>query len=476
MKNVDDITFTLFVNNSLTQKSMSEVEEALMKNGEIDAAIKASIINHSVNRNVADDMLGLDDVQYSENNTSGKDRISFEAGSIGVNNGSLTNNEVIMSEKLTKEEILKIQDLIRSFEDFKNPEKPLEDNLADFYLNECPGTFPEDAIEIVRSLKSGVETFNSSFRRAMEDNAFDYSSELKNISADMSLKERYELYINFLAALETISVENLSEEQKTQIENYEEIRSRIYVKGEVSEEMVEDVESKIANLIDNNTLCLGSVEALKHLIAELPNGSDAIGQITLSENQGYREKLVASMATYIAYQNGDIESLRNLNLSPESIAISTSAGIEEMNVLSELGSGKTTVDNAIKILKIIGGVALFALLAYASVVAISAIGVLISSLFMGIWGASTIATIGALAISLFCVYSLTNTAVDVGASIMKISSRLFDMVVGVWRETAWPAIKSAIQSTVNWFSSLFNKKSILVQDENSNVNVSSAVE
>lgn len=67
---VDDFTFSLFTNNALSQAKMKEVEKALIQNNEIDISIQASILNYTVNKKLAEDILGTD----IEENINPKDR------------------------------------------------------------------------------------------------------------------------------------------------------------------------------------------------------------------------------------------------------------------------------------------------------------------------------------------------------------------------------------------------------------------
>ena len=186
-----------------------------------------------------------------------------------------------------------------------------------------------------------------------------------------------------------------------------------------------------------------------------------------------REKMITSMATYIAYQNEELESLKGQELSPEVIAISVAAGVEEMHVMDDLNSGRTTIDKAIKVLKIIGGIALFSLLAYVAFNCITAIGTLSMVMFMVAFGSTTIATVGALLASIFVVWSLTNSAFDAGEKIMNWSSRIFDVVVNTWRETVWPSIFTVLHNIGDWFVSLFQKRTIVESQQNEdNIQVS----
>ena len=107
---VDDMTFSRFVNNDLPQAKMAEVEKALIEDGEIDASIQASILNYSVNKDYADDLLGTD-----EKNIAAKDRTTLYDDSKEVNDESLILKSTTMDSKLSKEEILKVQEHVAKF-------------------------------------------------------------------------------------------------------------------------------------------------------------------------------------------------------------------------------------------------------------------------------------------------------------------------------------------------------------------------
>lgn len=462
---VDDITFNLFVNNNLPQAKMIEVEKLLMQSNEIDATIQASILNNSLNKDMAEEMIGVDNENKLEEILAPQDRSTCCVDSKEVNKEKLIINSTAMNNYLTKEEILKVQELTEKFNESYNAEIPLEENLVQFYLTQRPGIFPEDAYEVVKGLKSGIDSFNSNLQKALSAEGFDYVAELSKISSELPNKEKYELYINFLAALQTLSLNNLSQEQLAQIDSFQTIRERLVVNKDVSDEMMIEAEKQIAQMIETNTLCLGSVESLKNLMGQLPNGMEAIEKAVRGSENDMREKLIAGMATYIAYQNDEIESLRGQQLTPQTIAISTAAGIEEMHILNDLNAGRTTVDKAIKMLKIIGGIALFTLLAYFAFVGITTIGTLTMGTIMFAFGASTVATIGAFLASLFVVWSLTDSTINIAGEILTWSSRAFDVVINTWRETAWPTIKNALTDTWNWIASLFNKEAVIRQDQ-----------
>lgn len=157
---VDDITFCRFVNNDLPQAKMIEIEKTLIEDGEINASIQASILNHSINKDYADDLLGID-----EKNISPKDRTSLYDDSKETNNKSLILKSTTMNNKLSKEEILKVQDLVVKFNESYNADLSLKENLVKFYLSQRPGALPEDAYSITGGLESGIVSFNANLKR-----------------------------------------------------------------------------------------------------------------------------------------------------------------------------------------------------------------------------------------------------------------------------------------------------------------------
>ena len=449
---IDDFTFCLFVDNALSHEDMQKVEKQLIEVNEADATLHASMLSYTLNKDLADEMLGI------EKNVDQKARNVEEQDSRILNTESLTQKSTTMNNKLSKEEILKVQELVVKFNESYDGQLSLKENLVNFYLTQRPGAFPEDAYSITSGLESGIVSFNANLKKALENGEFDYAAELREIALEMPLNEKYQLYMNFLAALQTLCVENLSAEQTSQLEGIQTIQKPLIVEGNVTEDMLHELEDKIGQLLKNNNLCLGSVENLKELMEELPNGTEAVENIVADSEQDVREKMIASMATYIAYQNEELESLEGQELSPEVIAISVAAGVEEMHVMDDLKSGRTTVDKAIMILKIIGGIALFSLLVYVALFEVAIIAGVTLAVFYKVFGASLIVTIVACALSLVAGLGAMKIMEKVGEAIMDFSSRTFDLLVDTWRKLAWPAIKNAVCVTWQYIAQYYKRQ------------------
>lgn len=462
---VNDLLFSKFVGNALPQAKMVEVEQQLINDGEVLSAVQASIADYELHADRANKLLGIDDDVHQgiEKKSLANDRNDMVVVSEIVNSETTIKNNTVMNINFSKDEALKVQELVTAFNEKYNQKLTLDENLAQFYMSQRPGAFPEDAHEVVKGLHEGINVFNANLQKAFSEEGLDYAAELQKVTADIPVAEKYEMYLNFLAAITTLSLNNMTEEQLAQVEGYQVIKEQLKPEGEVTEEMLADVEKRIAEVLENNTLCLGSVEALRQLIIRLPEGTEAIEQVITGSETDVRQKLIAAMCTYVMYENGEIESLKGQELNPESIAVGAAVGIEQANVINDVHLGRTALDVAIRILKIIGGVALlsiFILAAFKFVVGIA--------LFSSLWsiyllGVSNISILVSVLFGLAVGWEVSKLFAKPISDIMHFSSRVFDSIVTLWRKTAWPTIKQTCVSAWKWLRSLVEKKTVVTQ-------------
>lgn len=218
---------------------------------------------------------------------------------------------------------------------------------------------------------------------------------------------------------------------------------------------------------------MGTTDSLRRIIASLPEGDEAIETAITGSEKDVKDKLVASIATYILYEKGELKSIEGENITPEMIAISTSMGIEQANIVNELNSGNITIDKAIHILKIIGGVALWAFLAYMISLSVSAVAVISAALMNMLLGFSTITNIAAAVFGIFVGWKLTTSMCDTAEGLVNISSRVFDVIVNTWREIAWPRLKMFYENVSEWICSL-KERGRITQDNVNEVDLNVA--
>lgn len=448
---VDDNTFNDFVNNSLPRERMTAVEAQLRADGEADSALAAAVLNFDLNMARAPEILG-DDFFSPE-----KDRSVGEAVSKEANNPETTLKSIAMNNQFTPEELQAVQAIVNDFNATRPEGTALRESLVRYYLTSRPGTSPEDGAAVVDAVAAGIKSFNDGLRQALEQGQYDYAARLREIGAGMPIKDRYELYINFLAALQTMEMSNLTSEQFSEIQDFNEIKTRLSVPGEVSEEMMAEAEEKIAALLRENTFCMGSLESLKELVEALPQGEAAVTGRILGSEADLRDKMIASVAAYIAYKDDRLPSLTGQEISPEAMAVTVSAGVAQAQVIEDLAAGRTTVDRAIHILKIIGGVALVCLLAVAALAGLVYVGVAVETALLMLGSAPFLAVLGSVA----AIWWLSGYAVRAVGEITAFSGRMFDMVTGTWRRRVWPALKNVLATTAAWFAQLFARKTVV---------------
>ena len=127
----------------------------------------------------------------------------------------------------------------------------------------------EEAEKIVEGLTKGIRTFHEELTEALKNSGVNYVEKLQELGQDLSNEQRYEIYINFLSMLIVLDVQNFNEEKASQIEDFQTIKGRFAVNGEVTEEMLDDVIEKIASALKDNTFCLTTTETVGALFEKI---------------------------------------------------------------------------------------------------------------------------------------------------------------------------------------------------------------
>lgn len=460
MKKISDALFSMFVNNQLSTKEMQNIEKQLIANDEAPATIYASVINYETNLKQANELLGLDNEKEMEKNTVNDAGIGIKTDSKLVENETKTIKNSMMNIRISKEEALKVQQLFAAYNESENQECTVEENLINFYLKQYPGVSIEEAREVVQALRKGVGMFNENLNKAFKEE-LDYVEQIKEMSKDLDNKQKYELYINFLSAIHVMNIQNFNEEKVSQIEGFETMKQGLLATEDVTEEMLEDVIAKIVTALQENTLCLGTAETMQELIESLPEGAEAVEDVLRGSENDMRKKVIMALIVYILHKNGELSSLSEQELLPEIIAVGVASGIEEMQILEQVRTGRTAVDTAIKIFKIIGGIALFTLFSVAATFIIANLTVFTFEFLIGLLGVSTIALIGSAALAcLFWFPILSDTIKGIGGFV-EWTGRLFDSLIDTWRESIWPTIKEKSENFMEWIGGLYSTGDVM---------------
>lgn len=445
--------FADFVTSSLPTEEMRVVCKSLRDSGEYNSAMESSIINYKVSTELADEMLGIDtELHQTEKNVEADVRnTNTDDSNVVDNTNSTIKKNNIMNNKFSKEDLTNINSLVESFNTANNSELSLEENMVNFYINQFPGTFPEDALDVVNRIKSGVETFNTTLNEALSADGIDYVEKIKKLGEGKTNEEKYELYINFLAAITSIDATNYESIGGEKIETFEDIKGKwLKPEGEVSDEMLNEVIEKIAERMNHSTLFLSSADSVAAIVENLPNGAEALNDTVTGNEADVKNKLITSLVTYIGIKNGAISSGIIESATPEAVATMVCATAEEMRVMDNLKKGIITVENAIKVLKIIVGVAMYCYLALLAVSMSLAFTYELASL--AIYLGFTSGIIGNVAGILCIVFGICGFAgmlryVD---KFVMWTGKMFDSIVEYSRNELIPTIKNNIDNFVGW--------------------------
>lgn len=473
MKEINNDIFVKFVNSTLSSEEMGKVSDALRKAGELNSAMESAIAIYKTNMEYANDMLGIE-VEDSQNIVNVVDRNVNANDSIVADSESSTNkNKSIMSNKFNKEEVIKIEEHVANINSANDATSSFEEILVNYYLAQFPGTFPEEAKEIIKKIRTGVNTFNSTMNEAVKSNGLDYVEKLKTLGEGKTNEEKYEIYVNFLTTLTTLEASNFGNETEETIESFDEIKDKIFeIKESVSDEELDEIISKVADALNNTTLAMSSSEMINQLIEKLPEGEDGAKEIIRDSEEDIKVKMSTSLAVLICHQKGELESTNGTDLTVEQITINVCTGIEEARIVNDVKNGILTVDNAIKLLKIVGGIALYLLLATVFFNVAADFGLFVSGLIIGLFGSSTVITVAASIAGLLTSIGLFGITVqDIIPDAIEWTENAFNTAVKAWRETVCPYIKDCTSSVIEWVNSLLNQKKVESKDNSVEDNI-----
>lgn len=366
MNNIDDNIFLKFIMNQMSHDELINVEENLLKAGEGSAILACT---SSIWDTIHDALDIVGDITSKE--TLKKDRNNVRVDSIEVNKPQKESN----MKQLTTKDGYTIKKITEAFNASMNDEVSLEENLMNFYMSQCPGVFPEEAESVITKIKEGVTTFDSALMSMISDNKFHVKDLTEKILEGKTLEEKYNYLINLLIAFQSLQIKN-----NFSNETFEQIKNCTYKAGiPVTEEIINEVIDQIEVLLDSGSLTLVSAEAINDLIKKAQAGEKDIKAFIADQESLFKQKMILSTAIMIGINNGEIENFVESEVSPQIIGAGVSSGLEQQKLMSELQSGKTSLDVALKILKYIGAAAILCASLYFGIAAIAGISGIFAS-------------------------------------------------------------------------------------------------
>lgn len=425
MSNIDDKTFARFIMNDMKSEELHAVESELLNNGEAYSILASSMSLWDITPN-AIDMVG--DVICKKSIL--EDRIENSEDSIMANE---PNNATMV--QLTLNDGKTIKKITEAFVASIDSSISLEENLKAFYLSQCPGTFPEEASEIISGIKEGVTSFDSALAQMMTAEDFEVDKIANQILEGKSLEEKYNILLNFLVALNTMQVENTKAEDGSYVKSFDQIKDGLYVAGvTVTEEMVAELNLKIKEALTKDSYTISSAEAVDELIHNLEKGEEDVKIFIANQEELFRQKMILSTAILIGARNNTLESLQGQEIAPQVIGAGVSAGLEQQKLMANLQAGNTTLDTVLKVLKYIGGAAILCAGLYFGINAIAGISSVFAAWGMSVVGLSTAGCIASwLATALLVTWPLSSAYNDALFFLLHKAGQFYDWAISKLR-------------------------------------------
>lgn len=448
MKYVDPLDFSKFIRNDLPKDKMVEVEKDLLKNGSANATFLA-LIDEYESRNDVEDMIGADEEEcdiwaesekkFDETCEKIKNSDSYE---INIQIHRNMNNL-----KISQEDLAKVAGRYQSVNSSYDTSKTLSENLQSAYKAARPTASDEEAASVVEKLIKGCDELTVKYHQALTE-GFDAEAEIGRLTSGMDTEERYRFLINALSAVEALNMSSFPHQRDMKEAVEAAVKKHAEATPHPTDADCEAIRKLLAEALSNNTLILAGSEKAQELLQSAKE-TDRVVDFASEQYDDARLKAETALAMWLEYEEGNISSLEP-GATPEAIAIGTATAVEEAKVMSDVASGKTTADVAVKCLKILGGVALFLLLGYLGIMGAAIVGAYTAVGLISLFGTSTLACIASVVISLPLIWGMAWCGVEAGTFIMNKADEAFDFVVEKLRESVFPKVKEIATRFINW--------------------------
>lgn len=431
---VDDIIFSMFVNNLLPQNEMKKVEEQLRNDRELGASYAASMLNYQLNKEYADDILGTD-YEFSEKNIEQEAGITAKDDSLLVDDHKKSKSTT-MKTTISSNEALKIHNLAVELDKYREQHDSIshQEVLASFYRLHMGDdkVSEEEAQEVIAAVTDGVLDFNKNLNEAYKADGFNYKERLTEVLKDSSLsnEQKYEILANFYAAIKYLNVENVNKKTGSAINAFNPVE--LSPDEEISEEQLSEMVDTISEELENSNIFMTSPDTIKDIYEMSVSSPSDMDQFVLGSEFDIKEKVRAAVITYILYRKGELESFKpdgDTEFGPKEIGAFVAAGIEEAKVASDLAYKKITEKEAYKKFKTISGAIIFTAITL-SLLAVGAMLTIIGFLHIATYVASaSLAVILAMALGFLIITPLVKLGMDEGEKLVNWMGRTLDRIV-----------------------------------------------
>ena len=367
---------------------------------------------------------------------------------------------------LTGKEFDKAKQYIDEYKAEYNEALSEKENKINFILKNFPDKTKEEAKKIVVDLYEGCSEYMKNLEEALNDKKFSIKEAFSEKLADLPVEEKYALAANLILVVQAIDnsviAENTDEEHLDMKKKIEELlNSNLEVApGTINQEDLEKILSELDEAINNTAFGFYGCEQMLELVKNNNDGDTVAFVENYWKNEEY--KATASMGAYIAYLKGEIPEAQE-GISAGEMAVMVSAGIDKDAVIKEFSAGRIALEYALKILGVIGVIALACLMVYTIIKFVSLAVGFGSLVFAGLFGGGLIAILaGAFFGGAFAVNTVNWISDHIEGAGEKIGEYAeiakekilsgYEKVTGYVKNTVAPKIKEGAKKTWNFIN------------------------
>ncbi len=367
------------------------------------------------------------------------------------------NNTIMNTTKLTQDELNTVVARYNEINSTMDAATSLKDGLIAYYLKEVEDPTLAEATHTVERLMSGVEDLTAKYRQAL-DQGWNPESEVEQMTADMTVEQRYNFLVNAIAIVKSINAKNLGQtgEQVTEL-----VESSIATMSQddavIDDQVCQTLTQTLSALLESPTVMLNSAEQVQELMRAAGEGQTEAVDFAAQIYDDNRYKCQMALAAWIEYQQGNLESFPEHSI-PEAVGVSVAAAVEEAKIIEEVSLGRKTVEWGVMCLKVLGGVALACLLGYIALLGIAISTMAFFEAGIMVLGTTTAAIIGAGMFAVLVSCGVSQTAIEAGAKVMVWCGDVFDQIVETLRDRVFPVIRNIASKLVSKIKILFTKQ------------------
>lgn len=243
----------------------------------------------------------------------------------------------------------------KSFMEQAQEGKSARDIMAQIYVDGLDNKTLAQGHVMADAILESVNEFDSDYAQAKDDLGRWLDKNLKQLAADMTPQERCMLWLRIAAAVNAVSAQGLSEEEKDRI--LAQLDELQISEEEATPEMEQQLYEEAKQALEHSSVMLSALVSQKDVFQTLDAEDDAAALLLELGSREIDFRAVASMIAYVNVKNGTFDNIP-VDIRLEQITTMVCAEVEQIRILDAVSKGQMTLEVASLLLKILGAICL----------------------------------------------------------------------------------------------------------------------